>query len=275
MFLGVSLFVNCYLPRFSAYPNSETPGLLKAKNKNTKNFNFFLTKASLFAIISLAVADVAHPVERHLAKVEVASSSLVIRSINSLCLWQRLFLFLSKYSTTSKIKKEKAPAKASAFSGATGRTRTGDLLITNQLLYQLSHSSRKNQQLIYYKRDFAFLQELFPILLTVEKIFLRRASAALASGFLLCYNIRTSARSEAGYRSRFRFWRPGVRIPPGGPKTASIQCLPFLLLHSYLFTFHWYSSNNSSGGRDFSRRRSFCCFIYFTNAEYIVFIVRS
>ena len=31
-------------------------------------------------------ADVAHPVERHLAKVEVASSSLVIRSINSLCL---------------------------------------------------------------------------------------------------------------------------------------------------------------------------------------------
>ena len=218
MFLGVSLFVNCYLPRFSANSNSKSPDLLKAQNKNTKNFNFFLTKASLFAIISLAVADVAHPVERHLAKVEVASSSLVIRSINSLCLWQRLFLFLSKYSTTSKIKKEKAPAKASAFSGATGRTRTGDLLITNQLLYQLSHSSRKNQQLIYYKRDFAFLQELFPILLTVGKIFLRRASAALASGFLLCYNIRTSARSEAGYRSRFRFWRPGVRIPPGGPE---------------------------------------------------------
>ena len=82
MFLGVSLFVNCYLPRFSANSNSETPGLLKAQNKNTKNFNFFLTKASLFAIISLAVADVAHPVERHLAKVEVASSSLVIRSID-------------------------------------------------------------------------------------------------------------------------------------------------------------------------------------------------
>ena len=81
MFLGVSLFVNCYLPRFSANSNSETPDLLKAQNKNTKNFNFFLTKASLFAIISLAVADVAHPVERHLAKVEVASSSLVIRSI--------------------------------------------------------------------------------------------------------------------------------------------------------------------------------------------------
>ena len=29
------------------------------------------------------------------------------------------------------------------FSGATGRIRTGDLLITNQLLYRLSHSSNK------------------------------------------------------------------------------------------------------------------------------------
>ena len=30
----------------------------------------------------MSVAGVAHPVERHLAKVEVASSSLVTRSIN-------------------------------------------------------------------------------------------------------------------------------------------------------------------------------------------------
>ena len=29
-----------------------------------------------------------------------------------------------------------------ALFSATGRTRTGDLLITNQLLYQLSHSSK-------------------------------------------------------------------------------------------------------------------------------------
>ena len=38
-----------------------------------------------------------------------------------------------------------APKRATPFGvalfGATGRTRTGDLLITNQLLYQLSHSS--------------------------------------------------------------------------------------------------------------------------------------
>ena len=32
--------------------------------------------------------------------------------------------------------------------GATGRIRTGDLLITNQLLYRLSHSSKLNAYLI-------------------------------------------------------------------------------------------------------------------------------
>ena len=39
-----------------------------------------MTRQISFAIISFANADVAHLVERHLAKVEVASSSLVIRS---------------------------------------------------------------------------------------------------------------------------------------------------------------------------------------------------
>ena len=48
------------------------------------------------AIISLAVADVAHLVERHLAKVEVASSSLVIRSIIKTSSLRRGFLFAVK-----------------------------------------------------------------------------------------------------------------------------------------------------------------------------------
>ena len=48
-----------------------------------------MTISKWFAIIPFAVADVAHLVERHLAKVEVASSSLVIRSIDRL-------LFLTK-----------------------------------------------------------------------------------------------------------------------------------------------------------------------------------
>ena len=42
-----------------------------------------LTNPSLLGIITLSFADLAHLVERHLAKVEVASSSLVIRSNKS------------------------------------------------------------------------------------------------------------------------------------------------------------------------------------------------
>ena len=47
-----------------------------------ENFlNFLLTNDNAVCIIATVVcADVAHLVERHLAKVEVASSSLVIRS---------------------------------------------------------------------------------------------------------------------------------------------------------------------------------------------------
>ena len=40
------------------------------------------------------VAGVAHPVERHLAKVEVASSSLVTRSIKTSLLAGLFFLFI-------------------------------------------------------------------------------------------------------------------------------------------------------------------------------------
>ena len=43
----------------------------------------------------MSVAGVAHPVERHLAKVEVASSSLVTRSINAVSERKRRFFFLS------------------------------------------------------------------------------------------------------------------------------------------------------------------------------------
>ena len=44
--------------------------------------------------MSLAIAGVAHPVERHLAKVEVASSSLVTRSKKEATfVYQKLLLF--------------------------------------------------------------------------------------------------------------------------------------------------------------------------------------
>ena len=43
--------------------------------------------------ISLADAGIAHPVERHLAKVEVASSSLVARSIKTCCFGNGFFSY--------------------------------------------------------------------------------------------------------------------------------------------------------------------------------------
>ena len=109
----------------------------------------------------------------------------------------------------------------------------------------------EKRQLIYYKRDFAFLQGLFSILSALWKIFLCVASVALAYAFVLCYNIRTSARSEAGYRSRFRFWRPGVRIPPGGPwkSTCNRKCffqfnLPSAVISGFA---RWYSLRVCAG----------------------------
>ena len=45
---------------------------------------FPLDKSAIYGRIALADAGIAHPVERHLAKVEVASSSLVARSNKSL-----------------------------------------------------------------------------------------------------------------------------------------------------------------------------------------------
>ena len=52
----------------------------------------------------MSVAGVAHPVERHLAKVEVASSSLVTRSIKRKQMRKHLLSFLWNWAATgSKI----------------------------------------------------------------------------------------------------------------------------------------------------------------------------
>ena len=58
-----------------------------------------LTNPPLLGIITLSFADLAHLVERHLAKVEVASSSLVIRS-NKKHKAFRLVLFILQYCET-------------------------------------------------------------------------------------------------------------------------------------------------------------------------------
>ena len=51
------------------------------------------------------------------------------------------------------VAKTKSPlSKLKGLNGATGRIRTGDLLITNQLLYQLSHSSNLIDYIIITKK---------------------------------------------------------------------------------------------------------------------------
>ena len=52
----------------------------------------------------MSVAGVAHPVERHLAKVEVASSSLVTRSIKKKQMRKHLLFYLQgKYANYAQI----------------------------------------------------------------------------------------------------------------------------------------------------------------------------
>ena len=75
-------------------------------------------------IANVVCADVAHLVERHLAKVEVASSSLVIRSKKEVTFGkQKLFLFLSI-------------AKAMAYHHALACISSPQAYITNRRLYR-------------------------------------------------------------------------------------------------------------------------------------------
>ena len=62
-----------------------------------------------------------------------------------------------KSKTAKKVSKTKKkgsePKDSKPQNGATGRTRTGDLLITNQLLYRLSHSSNRNSLFIILNKN--------------------------------------------------------------------------------------------------------------------------
>ena len=48
---------------------------------------------------------------------------------------------------------QKAPASASAFFGAATQIRTGDLILTKDVLYHLSHSSTSQRILYYHNHD--------------------------------------------------------------------------------------------------------------------------
>ena len=77
--------------------------------KQINSYIFFkkvLTSAKLLCIINLAFADVAHPVERNLAKVEVASSSLVIRSKTKSTISMVLFVFYKKQGSKRAIRQD-------------------------------------------------------------------------------------------------------------------------------------------------------------------------
>ena len=78
--------------------------------KQINSYIFFkkvLTSAKLLCIINLAFADVAHPVERNLAKVEVASSSLVIRSKTKSTISMVLFVFYKKRGSKRAIRQDR------------------------------------------------------------------------------------------------------------------------------------------------------------------------
>ena len=77
--------------------------------KQINSYIFFkkvLTSAKLLCIINLAFADVAHPVERNLAKVEVASSSLVIRSKTKSTISMVLFVLYKKRGSKRAIRQD-------------------------------------------------------------------------------------------------------------------------------------------------------------------------
>lgn len=84
-----------------------------------------MTKPTNIYIIGFAVADLAHPVERHLAKVKVASSSLVIRSIIKKEEVSYFFFFLF---FGCGIRDSKRPLRSKEQSGGlfVGRVRVGE-----------------------------------------------------------------------------------------------------------------------------------------------------
>ena len=66
---------------------------MQISNEFGRNMKVLLDKFDLCGkIISVPCAGIAHPVERHLAKVEVASSSLVARSRKDLIRMDEVFL---------------------------------------------------------------------------------------------------------------------------------------------------------------------------------------
>ena len=59
------------------------------------------------------------------------------------------------------MKKQKTAAIATVSCGAGNQNRTDDLVITNDVLYRLSHTSIGSFRLCYYTKEGRFCQEFF------------------------------------------------------------------------------------------------------------------
>lgn len=81
--------------------------------------------------------------------------------------------------------------------------------------------------------------------------------------FTVCYTLlanQLSARGEAGYRNRFRFWRPGVRIPPGGPHLVR-KALIYKAFRAFLLRFYDVSNSIAWFLSIGKKRRHYCLHI--------------
>ena len=81
--------------------------ILPISNEFIRNMKVLLDKSDLCGrILNVPCAGIAHPVERHLAKVEVASSSLVARSKKQASYDACFFCFNAEISITMIITPE-------------------------------------------------------------------------------------------------------------------------------------------------------------------------
>ncbi len=120
--------------------------------------------------------------------------------------------------------------------GATGRTRTGDLLITNQLLYRLSHSS-DSQSLFYFIFSKLSRQILRKTPFSKEGIYAQAESAEIFSLFAYAME-KNKSISVLGHRLAFVILTIEI---PNFLGTAGMAQLPDRLVFNLANTFSGYS----------------------------------
>jgi hypothetical protein len=123
--------------------------------------------------------------------------------------------------------------------GAGGRIRTPDLLITNQLLYQLSYTS-KNQRTLYYQTRIDLSTRIFYIICTKEdKMNLYQMSISYrASAEAIRCRIRTLSEAASAADNPEDAVHLRDRIRALRPMLQEANELSFLLAHYYEKGYH-------------------------------------